>query len=101
MKKNPPENIGNFQLLKHRAYDEVGEEREGREALAKKEGGETIILIKMNPELCIGCGTCVDNCPNRVFQLVHGKSQAVNSKDCMACYLCETVCPGSGIKITE
>ena len=69
--------------------------------MAKKKGGEIMILIKMNPELCIGCGTCVDNCPNRVFQLVHGKSQAVNSKDCMACYLCETVCPKSGIKITE
>jgi NAD-dependent dihydropyrimidine dehydrogenase PreA subunit len=75
--------------------------REGEEGLPKKEGGEIIILIKMNPELCTGCGTCVDNCPNRVFQLVRGKSQAVNSKDCMACYLCETVCPRSGIKITE
>ncbi len=69
--------------------------------MSKEKGGEIIILIKMNPELCIGCGTCVDNCPNRVFQLVNGKSQAVNSKDCMACYLCETVCPKSGIKIRD
>ncbi len=74
---------------------------EGEDILPKKEGGEILILIKMSPELCIGCGTCVDRCPNRVFQLVLGKSQAVNSKDCMACFLCETVCPRSGIKIVE
>ncbi len=80
---------------------EYGEMKEGREALAKKEGGGIMIVIKMNPELCNGCGACVDNCPNRVFQLVRGKSQVVNSKDCMACYLCETVCPMSGIKVTE
>ncbi len=67
--------------------------------MSKEEGTRIMILVKMKPELCIGCGTCVDNCPNRVFQLVLGKAQAVNSKDCMACYLCETLCPKSGIKI--
>ncbi len=60
-----------------------------------------MIVIKMNSELCNGCGACVDQCPNRVFKLVDGKSRAVNSKDCMACYLCETVCPMSGIKVIE
>jgi NAD-dependent dihydropyrimidine dehydrogenase PreA subunit len=79
----------------------VCQKGKGEEVLPKNKGGEIIILIKINPELCTGCGTCVDNCPNRVFQLVNGKSQAVNSKDCMACYLCETVCPKSAIKITE
>jgi NAD-dependent dihydropyrimidine dehydrogenase PreA subunit len=70
-------------------------------ALTKKKGGARMILIRMNPELCTGCGTCVDSCPNRVFRLVEGKAHAVNSKDCMACYLCETICPKSGIKVAE
>jgi NAD-dependent dihydropyrimidine dehydrogenase PreA subunit len=75
--------------------------RPGCVELAGEEGGESIILVKINEELCDGCGTCVEQCPNQVFVVVDQKSQAQNSKDCMACYLCETACPKLAIKITE
>lgn len=58
-----------------------------------------IVVISMQKELCTGCGSCSDNCPNRVFEIVEGKARVVNAKACMACYLCETVCPQMGIKI--
>ncbi len=74
---------------------------QGEWSFAKRKGGEKIILVKINQELCDGCGTCVEQCPNRVFVVVDKKSQAKNSKDCMACYLCETICPKLAIKITE
>ena len=74
---------------------------EGAWSFAGRKGGEKIILVKINKELCDGCGSCVEQCPNRVFVVVDKKSQAQNSKDCMACYLCETICPKLAIKITE
>ena len=60
-----------------------------------------MLAVKINEELCDGCGTCVEQCPNKVFLVVEKKSRAQNLKDCMACYLCETICPELAIKVTE
>jgi NAD-dependent dihydropyrimidine dehydrogenase PreA subunit len=69
--------------------------------LRRRKGVRAFILVKINEELCDGCGTCVEQCPNQVFVVDDKKSQAHNFKDCMACYLCETICPKLAIKITE
>lgn len=56
--------------------------------------------VKIDVGACDGCGKCVAECPNKVFELVDGKAKA-NAEICMACYYCETLCPKLAIKIVE
>ncbi len=60
-----------------------------------------MLVVNINEELCDGCGTCVEQCPNKVFLVADKRSRAQTLKDCMACYLCETICPKLAIKVTE
>jgi len=47
---------------------------------------------------CIGCGTCVDICPNYAMEIVDGKAR--NNKDaCILCGYCAPVCPMFAIRI--
>lgn len=55
--------------------------------------------VKVNEELCIGCGTCESLCP-KVFKIEDGKSK-VQSQDCSECNMQEVVdsCPVSAISL--
>ena len=55
--------------------------------------------IKVNEELCIGCGTCESLCP-KVFKIEDGKSKVI-SQDCAECNCQEVVdsCPVSAISL--
>lgn len=43
-------------------------------------------------EKCIGCGTCVQNCPEQAITLINGKI-FINRMKCNLCYACVDVCP--------
>jgi NAD-dependent dihydropyrimidine dehydrogenase PreA subunit len=63
-------------------------------------------LVKVDTELCEGCGDCVDTCPSELLALVEegGKKYAIYSgdpDDCIGCYSCESSCPNGSIVITE
>lgn len=64
----------------------------------------------MKPEVdtakCIGCGTCVEHCPEAVIELVtRNKEQGTSDKKlaeidfeyCKGCGVCATVCPVKAI----
>lgn len=42
---------------------------------------------------CIGCGICVDACPQEVLEVVNGVADAVNEEACIACGDCVEECP--------
>jgi aryl-alcohol dehydrogenase-like predicted oxidoreductase len=47
---------------------------------------------------CVGCGACVNTCPNSAMTLVEGK--AVNDKSkCILCGYCAPVCPQFAIRL--
>ena len=52
--------------------------------------------VKVNPELCTGCGECVEVCGMEAVKLVDGK--AVVGPDCVACLACVDVCPSGAIE---
>nr|WP_255465925.1 MULTISPECIES: 4Fe-4S binding protein [unclassified Adlercreutzia] len=46
---------------------------------------------------CIGCGICVDACPQEVLEVVNGVAEAVNEDACIACGDCVEECPMGAI----
>ena len=57
--------------------------------------------VKVDTEKCIGCGECVDICPDDVYELQDEKSVPVNPEDCAGCESCIEVCEHEAITITE
>jgi predicted aldo/keto reductase-like oxidoreductase len=47
---------------------------------------------------CIGCGKCVETCPNMAMEVVDGKARNLKSK-CILCGYCAPVCPQFAIRL--
>ena len=60
-----------------------------------------MVEIKIDLSKCDGDGTCVNTCPVCIFEIVDGKSKAVNVSECLVCRACETQCPNSAIQVIE
>ena len=56
----------------------------------------------VDQELCIGCGACVDLCPE-VFELQNEKSIVIGPDKCDTCDCAEAVtsCPVDAIELVE
>ncbi len=50
---------------------------------------------KVNQDECVGCGTCVGECPVEAISLEDKAS--VNADMCIDCGACEAACPVSAI----
>ena len=54
----------------------------------------------INPNRCLGCGSCVKACPEGdVLGLVRGKAALVNPTHCIGHGACETACPFDAITL--
>ena len=64
--------------------------------MAKKKLKEHII----NRDWCKGCGICIAMCPKNVLELDRKeKAVAARLEDCIACQLCEQICPDLAIEV--
>jgi len=54
-------------------------------------------MVHVNDDKCIGCGECVDICPNGALEMKDGLSTWAHPDLCEECGLCETVCPQEAI----
>ena len=59
-------------------------------------------IEKIDNELCIGCGICVQICPMDVFRMDEDSKKAIirYPEDCMLCELCVLDCPEEAITVT-
>lgn len=63
-------------------------------------------LVKVDTDICEGCGDCITTCPTELLALVEdGATKYAIYKgdpdDCIGCFSCESTCPNGSITITE
>lgn len=51
---------------------------------------------KVNPDTCVSCGACVDECPVTAITM-SDTCAVVDEQTCVDCGACEAVCPTDSI----
>lgn len=51
-----------------------------------------VVTLKLDSNLCTGCGICLNVCPHEVFELKTGKAIIKNIDNCMECGACALNC---------
>jgi MinD superfamily P-loop ATPase len=68
-----------------------------QQALSQQPVIKTIVFPKVNPELCTGCGTCIDICPKNAIVMQDDKAFILENL-CKNCKKCVRVCPSGAIE---
>ncbi len=58
-------------------------------------------IIKINEDLCVGCGACADACHEGAIQMVNGKAQLTREDYCDGLGDCLPACPTGAITFEE
>ena len=61
----------------------------------------TNFLSQVDPDLCSGCGTCVEKCPVDAIELNDSDIAEVNAEYCLGCGVCAHFCPENAITLLE
>lgn len=56
-------------------------------------------IVRIDEELCNGCGLCVMPCAEGAIQLVNGKAKVVREELCDGAGFCLAVCPTGALSI--
>jgi len=58
----------------------------------------TVLRPQADPDLCTGCGTCVDQCPVSALSMGE-RVPSVNPDICITCFCCQEICPEKAIML--
>jgi uncharacterized protein (DUF362 family)/NAD-dependent dihydropyrimidine dehydrogenase PreA subunit len=59
---------------------------------------KTIMRPQADPNLCTGCGACVEQCPVSALSM-DDHLPKVNADKCIACFCCQEICPEKAIAL--
>jgi NAD-dependent dihydropyrimidine dehydrogenase PreA subunit len=62
----------------------------------------TLTIERIDEDLCIGCGICVESCSVDVIRMDEKNKKAVIKypEDCVLCQFCEIDCPQDAIYVS-
>jgi NAD-dependent dihydropyrimidine dehydrogenase PreA subunit len=60
---------------------------------------KNVVSLAYDPELCRGCGRCVEVCPQGVFEMAGGKARIIARDHCMECGACALNCPFKALAV--
>jgi len=52
-----------------------------------------------DPELCTGCGTCVEQCPVSALSMSSNTVPQADADICISCFCCQEICPEKAIAL--
>jgi len=58
-------------------------------------------IVKIDEELCNGCGLCVTPCAEGAIRLIDGKAHVVSDALCDGAGFCLSVCPTGALAVEE
>ncbi|MCJ7763774.1 MAG: 4Fe-4S binding protein [Dehalococcoidales bacterium] len=69
--------------------------------MSEKQMGEEKVkeVVKIDEQLCIGCGDCVDMCPQKILYIDDGICHVIDHQKCDRLRGCERFCKVEAIKI--
>ena len=54
------------------------------------------MAYKIDPDKCVCCGSCIDECPQGAISEEDGKC-VISADDCASCGICADSCPNEAI----
>src|SRR5664279_2881209 len=54
---------------------------------------------EIDPNLCMGAGSCITSCPEEAIGMIKGKAVLINPTHCIGHGACATACPHDAIKL--
>ena len=75
-----------------------GEAIAGNPAIQEFMEQRTSVRPKADPELCTGCGTCIEQCPASALTMVDDLP-VVDPEECIACFCCQEMCPEKAMSL--
>jgi NAD-dependent dihydropyrimidine dehydrogenase PreA subunit len=61
----------------------------------------TNYLAQIDPELCVGCGTCVEKCHRLIIELNEDDIAERDEESCIGCGVCAYFCPENAISMVK
>ncbi len=61
---------------------------------------DDVVTLSLNPDRCVGCGTCTQVCPHGVMALVGRKVRILDRNGCMECGACALNCPAEALSVS-
>lgn len=55
--------------------------------------------LRLNPELCTGCKSCIEVCPREVFEMQNKRAVITDLDLCMECGACENNCESGALSV--
>lgn len=59
----------------------------------------TLLRPQADPDLCTGCGACVDQCPAQALAF-DGELPKVDPDKCIVCFCCQEICPEKAMQLS-
>jgi uncharacterized protein (DUF362 family)/Pyruvate/2-oxoacid:ferredoxin oxidoreductase delta subunit len=76
-----------------------GEANLDNEAIQAAIHHRTILRPQADPELCTGCGACVDQCTVAALTMTDDHLPIVDADTCITCFCCQELCPEKAITL--